>query len=76
MTWLTCCCGAAFQLSTVDRPHIQPDGDEPLVGGECPACGSTRYVPLARLSVSELAQLRCVEVLGSGAVVRAEDLRP
>ena len=74
MIWLTCSCGAAFELSTVDRPHIQPDGDEPLVGGECPVCGSTRYVRLDRLSVSELAQLRCVEVLGDGRLVRTEDV--
>jgi hypothetical protein len=74
MTWITCPCGAAFQLACVDRPHIQPDGDDPLVGGECPVCGSLRYVPLARVSLSELAQLRCVELLGDGRVVRAEDV--
>jgi hypothetical protein len=44
------------------------------VGGECPVCGSTRYVRLDRLSVSELAQLRCVEVLGDGRLVRTEDV--
>ena len=76
MTWLTCCCGAAYELSAVDRPHVQPDDEEPLVGGECPVCGSTHYVPLARLSLSELAGLRCIELLGDGRIVKAEDVAP
>ena len=67
MTISIVCCRRLIPLTDLRRPHVQwPD----LVGGDCPRCGSTRYVPARLVSLEEAAELG-LDVTADGEVMVA-----
>jgi len=74
MNGIACASCRRVVLLRLEGRHIQPDDVEPLVGEQCPACGSTRYVLLRSLGVDELCLSSAVELLGDGRIVRKEDV--
>jgi hypothetical protein len=62
------CCHRLLALTDLRRPHVQyPD----LVGGDCPYCSSTRYVPARLVSLEEAAELG-LDVTADGRVIATE----
>jgi len=61
------CCRRLIPLTDLRRPRVQPPD---LVGGDCPRCGSTRYVPARLVSLEEAAELG-LDVTADGEVMVA-----
>jgi hypothetical protein len=73
-----CSCGARTAVERLGRAHLCTfDPEFPLIGGNCPRCGSTRYVPLCSVPIDQLAMVPGLELIWTStgpAVVRAEDV--
>ena len=62
---VVCSCHRMLALTDLRRPHVQPPD---LVGGDCPRCGLTRYVPARLVSLEEAAELG-LDVTADGCVM-------
>ena len=65
---IVCSCHRLIALADLRHAHVQPPN---LVGGDCPRCGSTRYVPARLVSLEEAAALR-LDVTADGCVMATE----